>query len=72
MVLVLEKGDLLGIFGDLQSSFFFYQREHRTNLQPDMKGCFIEVLYQGEKRQLSQKLNFLAKINFWEKVLLSV
>lgn len=44
--------------------FFFYQREHRTNLQPDMKGCFIEVLYQGEKKQLSQKLNFLAKINF--------
>lgn len=56
---------MLGIFGDLQSSFF-YQREHRTNLQADMKGCFIEALFQEIKQKDSclPKFNFPTKITF--------
>jgi len=75
MVLVSERRDLLGIFGDLQSQFFFSLSErtpHQSSRQYERmfhRGTLPREKKKKKKRKLSQKFNFPAKIKFWEKLL---
>lgn len=67
MVLVLEKGDLLGIFGDLQSSFFLSER---TPYQSS--GRYERMFHRGtlpgkKKDSCLKSLTFLLRLNFERK-----
>ncbi len=70
MVLVLERGDLLGIFGDLQSSFFLSER---TPYQSS--GRYERMFHRGtllgnkEKKKDSclKSLTFLLRLSFERK-----
>lgn len=52
---------------EIYSQVFFYYREHRTNLEDDMKGCFIEALFQDKKDSCLKSLTFLLRLSFERK-----
>lgn len=68
MVLVLERGDLLGIFGDLQSSFFLSER---TPYQSS--GRYERMFHRGalpgkkKKDSCLRSLTFLLRLSFERK-----
>lgn len=69
MVLVLERGDLLGIFGDLQSSFFFLSERTPHQSSDWYERMFHRGTLPGNKKKDSclKSLTFLLRLSFQGK-----